>query len=305
MGLFTFKLRKPRVSPSPRKSLAVTLDQPKTAALAFDRIYAPMEANVPAELTPGFVWISKWGKVEDRIRHAKELPNVMRVGHHGKGIVRATVPSPRLKIATDRNSLQHQLKTCKDALWVALERENFRPVEFLDDVAQTYSPGDHQFVMSVVEGLVGIDEHALNWAQVVEFRKDLESRDAYRAMTLWFNDSCKGMAKSEVEDRVCSAYEQGKVALNKHGIIAQAGTVAAILGPATQKIVNDSWWFAGLTLPALVVGVYILNLSRKETRLRGPLAYIQKLERLGEIKQRVNAETRAKLAAGRDMVEDL
>lgn len=305
MGLFTEKFRKPRLSPSPRQTLAVTLDQPKTAALAFDRIYAPMEAGVPVELTPGFAWISRWGAVEERIQPAEEQPNVTRLGHHGKGIFRATTPSLRVKVATDRGSLQHQLRTCKDALWVALERENLRPVEFLDDIAQTYSPGDHQFVMSVVEGVVGIDEYALSWAQVVEFRKDVESREAYRAMTLWFNDSCKGMSKSEVEDRVCLAYEQGKIALKKHGILAQAGAAATILGPATQKIMDDTWWLAGLAVPALVVGIYMLRLNRKETRLRGPLAYIQKLENLGDIKRWVDAETRAKLAAGRDMVEDL
>ncbi len=303
MGLFTEKLRKPRVSP--RQTLAVTLDQPKTAALAFDRIYAPMEAGVPAELTPGFLWIAKWGALEERIPHAKEQPNVTRVGHHGKGIVRATTYSPHVKIATNRDTLQRDLRTRKDALWVAIERENFRPVEFLDDIAQTYSPGDHQFAMSIVEGIVGVDEYALSWAQVVEFRKDLESREAYRAMMLWFNDSCKGMGKDEVEDRVCVAYDQGKIALKKHGIIAQAGAVAAILGSATQKLMDDTWWMAGLAVPALVAGIYIVRLNRKETRLRGPLAYIQKLENLGKLKQWVDAETRAKLAAGRDMVEDL
>lgn len=306
MGHFTDKLHKSRRSPSPRQSLAVTLDRPKTAALAFDRIYAPNDANVPPELTPGFVWVSHWGAIEDRIAPTKAQPNVTRFGHHGKGIVRASGPTPAsMKVTTDRATLQDQLKTSKDALMVALERENFRPVEFLDNIAQTYSAGDHQFAMSVIEGFVGIDEDALTWAQVVEFRQDGESREAYRAMTLWFDDTSKGMKKGEVEDRVSLALEQGKMALKKHGIIAQAGAVATILGSATQKVLDDAHWLAALAVPALVAGVYILRLTQKETRLRGPLAYVQKLGQLEEIRQAVNAETRAKLAAGRDLVEDL
>lgn len=290
MGAFTKKL-KPRIEP--RKTLAVTLDRSKTAALAFDRVYAGNDADVPGEITPGFSWLGSPPQAT-KDPFIRVFPNRVGVG---------------IKTAPTRETLQHQLQTTKDRLFVVLSREGYQPVEFLDTVEQTYKPGDDCYLFGILEGLVGISEESLNWAQVREFRKDEEAFLAYRAMVRWFNEKCKGMGKREAEDYVYFAYENGQAALKKHGILTTIGAVSTVVAPAIASWLTASVWAAGVVLAAAggtTFGVRFAEarLQRKETRLQGPLAYIQKLEGLGQIQRNVAAETKAALAAGRDMIPD-
>lgn len=295
MGAFTKNL-KPRLAP--RKTLAVTLDRAKTAALAFDRVYAGGDADVPPEITTGFTWLG------NNTRATKD-PFIRVFSKHRDG----TLNPAGMKTEPVRETLQHQLQTAKDSLFVALSREGYQPVEFLDTVGQTYKPGDDRYIFGILEGLVGIDEANLNWAQVREFRKDEEAFLAYRAMVKWFNEKCKGMGQREAEDYVYFAYENGQTALKKHGILTTIGAVSTVIAPAITGWLTASVWAAGVILGVAgttTFGVRFVeaHLQRKETRLQGPLAYIQKLEGLGHIQRAVAAETRAALAEGRDMIPD-
>lgn len=295
MGAFTKKLR-PRLAP--RLTLAVTLDRAKSAALAFDRVYAGSDANIPGEITPGFSWFGK-------AMPAAKDPSI-RVSMRRKD---GTFDPSAIKTAPTRETLQRQMRTEKDSLFVFINREGYQPVEFLDTVEQTYKPGDDRYIFGVLEGLVGIDEESLNWAQVREFRKDGEAFLAYRNMVQWFNEKCKGMGQRQAEDYLYSACETGRTALNKHGILPTIGAVSTVLAPAVAGWLAASVWAAGVVLAAaggVTFGVRFAEarLQRKETRLQGPLAYVQKLQGLEQIRLNVAAETRAALAAGRDMIPD-
>lgn len=296
MGKFSKRLKANGVSH--RMTLAVTLDRPKTAALAFDRVYAGSDAKLPGEITPGFAWLGTNTKAQKdpfiRVYTSKD----------GK-------PRPEaMSVASSRETLEYQLRANKDRLFGALGREGYRPVEFLDHVEQTYTPGNDPFIFATLEGVMGIDEESLNWAQVGEFRKDKDASIAYRGLVRWFDKECKDMKQHQAEDHVVFTYESGQAALKKHGIVPAFGAITTLLSPAVVGLLTASFWAAGIVF-AGSAGITVtaklneIRLQRKESKLVGPLAYIQKLERLPKIRQAVAAETRAKLAAGRDIVEDL
>lgn len=283
MGKFTKKVLRPR------RTLAVTLDRPKTAALAFDRVYAPDDMGLPGEVTPGFSWLGKSNMVHvsmTRTDGTKD-PNALVTG-------------------VTRGTLQDQLRTQKDALYKDISREGYHPVEFLDHIEQTYAPGNDRYIFAVLEGLVAIDEALLEWGQICEFRKDEDAFAAYRSLVGWFDKECKGMGYRQAEQHVCQTYENGRAALQKHGIIPAVGAVATLLGASLGPWFSPlPVWAAGVLTGASVyhVGAKILEyrLQRKEsTRLYAPLAYIQKLETLESIRTSLAADHREELAAGRD-----
>ncbi|MDC0669340.1 hypothetical protein [Nannocystis radixulma] len=283
---------------SPRQTLAVTLDRPRTAALAFDRVYAPSDAKVPGEITPGFAWLGTETKAQ---RDPFVRTHVTRKD--------GTRDHSAMAVAAERATLQLQLTRSKDAMFVALGREGYRPVEFLDNVEQTYTPGNDRYIFAILEGMVDIDENHLNWAQVREFRKDEEAFLAYRAMVRWFNKECKGMGQREAEDHVFLTYENGIAALRKHGILTTLGAISTVIGPGAVALLTASVWVAGIVSAtaastAFAAKLWEVRLHRKETRFLGPVAYIQRLQRLEQIRRSVDAEHRAALAAGRDMILD-
>lgn len=220
-------------------------------------------------------------------------------------------PRPEaLSVASTRETLQYQLRTEKDSLFGALGREGYRAVEFLDRVEQTYKPGNDRFIFAILEGPLSVDEETLNWVQVREFRKDKDAFFAYKGMVRWFNKECAGMGQREAEDHLYLSYESSKAALKKHGIVATIGAITTLLSPAAVGWLTASVWAAGIVLAGsagLTVSAKLneIRLQRKESKQIGPLAYIQKLERLPEIRRAVAAETKAALAAGRDMIENL
>lgn len=296
MGLFTNKLMRGTAKSSWQgtRTLAVTLDRPKTAALAFDYIYAPTESAVPGEFTPGIVWATS---------HKGAKNPFIRALVDGK-------PNPgRGTVTCDRKSLETQLRFHKDAFYAALEQEGYRPIEFLNTVEQTYAPGDVPFVFAILKGIVEVDENHLFWEQVREFRKDKDANLAYKALIRWFDKECKGWSRAQIEDHLILTLESGQNALKKHGVVANAGGIATLAGTSAAL------WFSQVpTVAAISTGVAViggiswmvnLRLQRKENRLNGPLAYVQKLDSLPGIRTELLAEHRALLAAGRDMVEDL
>ncbi len=287
MARFTNNLLKPR------NTLAVTLDRPKTAALAFNRVYAPNDLGVPGEITPGFVWLQK-----DMLIHAKMTRS-------------DGTPDPNALIAgITRPTLNQHLKTDKDALFGALAREGYRPIEFLDNLEQTYSAGKDRYIFAVLDGYVEIEETNLNWEQVIEFRKDAEAFLAYQALVGWFDKECKEMERRQAEQHVFQTYENGRAALLKHGIVPSYGTVGTLLTAAIVPWFSPlSFWGAGIasTLSGLGVAAKLWegHLQKKETkRLNAPLAYIQKLQTLPSISAALAAEHREALAAGRDMLPE-
>lgn len=292
MGTFTANVLKPK------RILAVTLDRPKTAALAFDKVYAPTETNVPADITPGFVWFP--GPQASRDPFIK----VQKVNVDG------TEDASAIKVTTSRAGMMYQLTARKDAMFSALASQGYRPVEFQDASAQTYSPGNDRYIFAILDGLVGIDETTLAWEQVSEFRKDGEAFRAYQAMVQWFNRECKGMGHREAETHILSTYEKGLIALKKHGVMPVSGTLATLLGAPAIAWITQIPWVGGIASivggVAVMAKIYEASLQRKETRFNGPVAYIQKLNSLSGIRQKVIAEHRGALAAGLDMIrEDL
>jgi len=256
----------------PRKTLAVTLDRAKTAALAFDRVYGPSEANIPGEIGPGFAWAAA-AHPRGYLMHVKMTrPD-------------GTENPSAMAVANVMETLQGNLRDRKDQLFAALKREGYRPVEVLDEPGQTYSEGDDPFILAVLEGIVRIDESALTWAQVQEFRKDQGAFADYRSLVTWFNKELKGVNEREAEERLLQAYENGKAALRKHGVVTVLGSIATIASPAVlswldpSSVILNSGIILGTAGLGALATVRQVFFKRKELASSGPTAYVSRLGR--------------------------
>ena len=273
MGRFTKLLSKRRPPRAGRPRVAITLDRAKTAALAFDHVYAPTDTEVPNEITTGFTWVDRGARKHDLLLEASftatdgtKNPAMLGVSSSRAGIV---------------ESLQHRRK---DMFRVFLDK-GFQPVEFLESYRDTYEPGNDRHIFAVLEGFVDIDEATLSWSQVSEFRSDSEALADYRRLVNWFNLNLKGAGVREAEDRVAATMDAAQAAMTKHGIVATKGVLAAIVPSAVVAAIGQPLTVAAAMGSAVFAGG--LFASFWETRLKnkgevqsGPAAYVRRLDGL-------------------------
>jgi hypothetical protein len=86
-----------------------------------------------------------------------------------------------------------------------------------------------EIVMATLKDLQVVDESALSWEQVLEFRSDREARRKYRRLLHWldadFRDESKQFVIDEIEDRL----DDYHWALERHGVKSVAGVVSEVL----------------------------------------------------------------------------
>jgi hypothetical protein len=271
MGKFTSKLlKRPRLAGRP--TLAVTLDRPKTAALAFDHVYAPTDVSVPNEITAGFTWMDRGSRKQDM------LIEVSFTGTDG------TKNPALIGVSTNRAGLIHSLQHRRLDMFRALRARGFQPVEFLESYADTYEPGNDRHIFAVLEGLVDIDEAALSWSQVSEFRSDTDALVDYRRLVDWFNLRLKGAGVREAEDRLAATVEAAEAAMKKHGIVGADGIMAAIVPATVVAAIGHPWTAAGVAATLfggrVVAKFWETRLKKKEELRSGPAAYVRRLEGL-------------------------
>jgi len=179
---------------------------------------------------------------------------------------------------TTRETLRGHLRDRKDQFYRAMRGEGFEPVEFLDRASDTYSPGDHDFVFAVLSGAVGIDEEALSWEQVREFRKDIDAFDDYRRLVEWFDEDIEGAGQRQAEDKLIGTCERAGVALKKHGVKTAIGVLGIVI-PTSLGTVLAETFAPGSALLSMAGGaggvellLYKARLEKKEMLMKGPLA---------------------------------
>jgi hypothetical protein len=244
------KLGEP-ILPRRNESLAMTIMAPKTAALAFDKVYRTpiLEDPVPSEI--GFYCatpteIAAWASVmefAERHYRGRESPSDQQEDTNNNE------PSLLRLLCRAIHSGGHLYPTI---------------VYPLSEIASEDFPAGHSEILTAsIEDLAIVDEDKLSWDQVLEFRKDKQAQIKYRRMVRWTDEELKSGSPKEVVDLIAIRIDDYEWAVRKHGLKAGMGTISSLLDPkflgassaaiGASAIAGGGFWGA-LAAATLAVG---------------------------------------------------
>jgi hypothetical protein len=94
-----------------------------------------------------------------------------------------------------------------------------------------FPSGARPVLTAAISNIALIDEKELSWDQVLEFRKDSETRTKYRRFVRWVDAELRTRSPKEVEDIIAVRLDDYKWAIKKHGLKATLGSLSCLLDP--------------------------------------------------------------------------
>lgn len=229
------------VLPSSGQTTAISI-KPKTAALCYDRVWAASDDVVP----PG---IRVWGGT------GVEEGGLGLAGNWNIKTNRAPIASmlgpAEKKIAFMTASTEKGLGWTLREIARAFQRQHataMTPVyDLAEDSETAYEEGTREVIVSVISNLSIVDEKALTWEQVQEFRADQEARQKYRRFLHWLDKEMVGKSQRFVEDAISLRLDDYERALKKHGMRVILGTIEECLdgeyslGASAACLADTTW----------------------------------------------------------------
>jgi hypothetical protein len=240
--------------PKPGESMALSIMTPKTAALAFDRVY-----RVPAHVDPVPEGIGFYYATFPEIAFFSLGLVAFAAEESGLGSYFRDKPGEQEAARNEVQSLRLLCSEFQTAFRVA-------PTIFYHNAASCndeFPTGAHSILKAAVSNVAMVDEADLSWEQAIEFRRDADVRRKYRRFVRWVDSELKGMPPHEVEDLIAIRIDDYEWALKKHGIKASLGAISCLLDPkflgatsaavAAGAVAGGAFW-AALAGAVLTVG---------------------------------------------------
>jgi|SRR5215213_1230895 len=167
-----------------------------------------------------------------------------------------------------------------------------------DSCKKEFPTGKHQVLTAAISNVAMVDETSLTWKQIIEFRKDIETRKKYRRFVRWIDTELKEKGPEEMEDLIAIRLDDYQWALKKHGVKVSLGTLSCLLDPkflgavsatvAAAAVAGGGVWAAlagaSLTIGQTVVsfGTRLIDALDERRKENYEVAYIHELQkRLG------------------------
>lgn len=269
------------IIPRPGESLAITEKQPKAAALAFDRVYRIPVLNEPVPEEIGF-----FGATDTEIQ-AFMVPLVLLALGPNFEIrpVEGTPPDDPID----------SLRWLASEVGPAVHCEPTPLYPSQDLMNADFPKGARQVLAAAISNIALADESALEWAQVMEFRRDKAARQKYRRLVRWLDTELQAKDPSQVVSHMEQRLEDYEWALKKHGITTAIGVLSCLIDPkflgtsaaavaAVTAGAGGIWGaLAGTTLAigrslATFGTTYLANADDLRQR-RGELAYVHDIRK--------------------------
>lgn len=275
------------IMPCRGDSLAISPHRPKTAALAFDKVYRfPLDTDGPPPE------VSFFCGTEPEISLAVAL--LIRNGVV-EGLIKDLVVKPPAS-AQERAENEKVIYriVCKDLR----EELGLEPtICYANQVSKDaeFRPGPQEVLASSLSNIKIVNEDRITWDQVLEFRRDDSARRKYRRLIRWIDGELLESDKARVEDLIAKRLEDYEWSLKKHGLRASLGTVSALIDPkflasttaatATAAAAGGALWAtlaaASLTIGRAVVSFGTAAIDGAEYRRKHnyEVAYVSDLKR--------------------------
>ena len=219
--VFNSDMQRPRF-PGANESIAISLNSPKIAALAFDKILKLMPYG---RLTPDEVSFSCSSMFEQLLMCVAVLKHIAKK----RGLI------------SDGSEVSYEQAQENIQLFVRLLSEDIGnvlgrvPTAYYDSYgafAGEYTDGPQHVIYATLHDIPTVSESQLEWEQVLEFRNDIDARLKYRRLVRWLGDELKAKTASEVQDSLLIKLDDYEWGLKKHGIKTATGTLSCVLDPA-------------------------------------------------------------------------
>ncbi len=211
------------IPPNPGESLALSVMRPKTAALAFDKVYRIPILNNPVPKELGFYCAT----LPELASCAAGLTSVAMRKILGREFLKVDKLEASEKAKNEKQSLR---LLCSDfqkqfgiAPTILYENLSNRNAEF-----QT---GRSEVLTAAISNVALVNERDLSWEQIIEFRKDAEARVKYRRFARWVDAELRSKSPKEVEDLIATRLNDYEWALRKHGLKTLIGNLSCLLDP--------------------------------------------------------------------------
>jgi len=273
--------------PKHGETAAFTIENPKTAALCYDRVwdlfgrivpddirfygdsgaeeylYGRQSAGWGAPFNERIDFISEWNSSKFSYEFFRKgspvysnMSNVLKSDledwrYIGRADNHITYP---------KNSKFSNLRMFRDYFWNSYEVDII-PVypssaAFNSDYPNS-TVGNNGLVVALTN-LNIVEEDSLSWEQVREFRKDKENRKLYRNLLHWMDKDLLGKSQSFIEDELSIKLEKYESALKKHEIKTVLGVISETLDGkyllGTAGVALTSSILGNPTLGLLVAG---------------------------------------------------
>lgn len=125
---------------------------------------------------------------------------------------------------------------------------------------EVYKPGAVSTLTTLLSNVSVVDEDALSWEQVHDFRRDTRSRANFRRLVHWLDREMVGKPLSYIEDEVGVRLDAYDRAMKAHGVRTVIGSLSALLEKdfllAGTAVTSAAAAFGG-GLAALVAGASV------------------------------------------------
>jgi hypothetical protein len=250
------------ILPTPTETLALTFDQPKIAALSFDRIYGPSFEDAPPDD------LRFYGATKFELEFLATLVAI-KIGREYNLDVSSSYSKEPSEINKKTPKVQN-LTNFARRIELGLSRT---PTLIFGDNEQMEAelpPGAQAVLATALKDVALVSEDHLSWSQVLEFRQDTEARKKYRRFINWLDKEIEAKGSNAIIDTLAVRMDDYEWALKKHGIHTTLGTISCLLDPkyligisaatAASSLTTSEVWTA-VAGTSLVVGKAIVSAS--------------------------------------------
>ncbi|MGK7885090.1 MAG: hypothetical protein AB4057_10765 [Crocosphaera sp.] len=242
--------------PTQSESVAVTLFNPKTTALCFDRL-----VDISGVL-PDSIAFDPF--VDENASTVVERSADLEFIFDGNSVdftVLEKGSTKRYENISIDNALalsgNNMIRMVCDVLKQDLRLRAYPVYQSLNAFNKEYEPGNYSVIVSTLSNLQIVLEDELSWAQVIEFRTDKKARISYRRLVHWLDKEMVGKSQSFIEDEIFLRLEDYNEAIQKHGIKTGIGTFLSILDEkflASASAISGALFLAGVPELAILGG---------------------------------------------------
>jgi len=259
--------------PSSRESVAVAFNSPKIAALCYDRVWGLIRGdhNIPQGI---FFNTGSTTEIElialALLQAGYEYIHGKEKGSHEK-LLEAYVPFVKLISEGVGYCLPLLDRLARRLTEDICTNSNLSVTAFYSSEEEKdleYKPGKYEVIISILKNLQVVQEDEIEWAQVLEFRRDANARIKFGRFVHWLDGKMIGKSRTYIEQEISSRLEDYEWAIRKHGLKTALGTIQTILDSkvlAGSSAALASLSLAGEPLLGMVAGasIFIGNLAVK------------------------------------------
>jgi hypothetical protein len=271
--------------PHPNESAAIAAGLEKTAALFFDRVWAPGPFVIPLD-DVRFSGTSKselelCGRVFSTVEEVTGRPiqfnadghpfntNFPLNGHQLRDLFVRTVREPNcgFKLTVDEKPTEkptviiepYSSLSALIASSIAQSSGVKATLVFASEALRdrNYKPGDLGAVIAVLTELELPLEDRLEWEQIGELRTDKNACNSIRQLRHWLDKDMVGKGTNYIADHIAISIDNYRSAIRKHGIVtglsALSGTFSAIGVPTLLDHLAAQPWYM-LLAEGLAIG---------------------------------------------------